>query len=241
MTVAASDSSLKSLRATVFRNVACHCWSCGFLPLVANLSLPGPPPPSPLPSCHFPVAFSCGRPLVVSPFVLPVARSQPLHPHHPSRLLSRPSRPQSPPPSPHSHLVTAVTPIAPPSTPSNSRLRSPQPLPGHSTQSSPKLVNKQPHQLKRLFWPRSVPRLFWVDTCVCQARCDQTDRTSLHVAHDNLRTNAPARRILRRLSDSFELVSTEFSPPARLDRGWRHVRNTSSKYRIGGRCGQTHN
>ena len=52
---------------------------------------------------------------------------------------------------------------------------------------------------------RGVPQgspVSCADTCVSEARCQRTERTTLHVAHDHLRTFAHARPILRRHSDS---------------------------------------
>ena len=48
-------------------------------------------------------------------------------------------------------------------------------------------------------FPRNIS---WADKCVCWARCEHTDRTSLHVAHDHLRTSAHARPIVRLHTDS---------------------------------------
>ena len=49
----------------------------------------------------------------------------------------------------------------------------------------------------------SPSHFLWVDTCVGQARCVHTDRTTLHVAHDNVRAiNAYARCIFLRHSNS---------------------------------------
>ena len=65
-------------------------------------------------------------------------------------------------------------------------------------------------------------------------RSEHTDRISLHVAHDNLRTYVHAQRILRRHFDSSFFSKKKRNEPDRPDRGWSHVQNTSRNWKIGG-------
>ena len=63
--------------------------------------------------------------------------------------------------------------------------------------------------MEAAFLKPSKQTFLWADTCVSLARCEHPDRTSLHEMEN--------RR-----------------GPSRPDRGWRYVRNTSRKWRIGG-------